>query len=353
MTLTGASTGGFVMHECPAGYYSAGGEDPCHPCPAGQYTDHAGSSQCQPCKAGEFTSEDGASKCEPCGEGTYPNKDSGATECLTNNCQFVLDYADPNTGVVLRNHTFDLRPLRDQNVVEVPSHTHKTFYISFCNKLPASTPCTRSTYVCEDDADLHQAFDAGRIIHIKTRYAHAAPRQPVTVTGVDLELSHGQDNYCPGRARKTILHMKCAMGAKPFSQFELDPTKEDEMRLCEFHFNVETEHACAFCTEEDLKVIRGECEGGERRVTYEALVPCQGVPQSHTESCADVEVNEWAIVIVTGIVVFICVTLIALAIYFWRKKAISERAYNLLVQETTAPVEMTSLDGSDDRNGIN
>jgi hypothetical protein len=44
------------------------------------------------------------------------------------------------------------------------------------------------------------------------------------------------------------------------------------------------------------------------------------------------QVNEWAIVITSGIVVVLTVALVTLAVYFWRKKAQSEQKYALLVQ---------------------
>lgn len=42
--------------------------------------------------------------------------------------------------------------------------------------------------------------------------------------------------------------------------------------------------------------------------------------------------NEWAIVITSGIMVVMTVTLVTLAVYFWRKKSQSEQKYALLVQ---------------------
>jgi ABC-type protease/lipase transport system fused ATPase/permease subunit len=44
------------------------------------------------------------------------------------------------------------------------------------------------------------------------------------------------------------------------------------------------------------------------------------------------QVNEWAIVITSGIMVVMTVTLVTLAVYFWRKKSQSEQKYALLVQ---------------------
>jgi hypothetical protein len=91
---------------------------------------------------------------------------------------------------------------------------------------------------------------------------------------------------------------------------------------------------------------------GERVVKYDALVPCIGVPETIREKCSDVEVNEWAIVITSGIVVVLTVALVTLAVYFWRKKAQSEQKYALLVQETTAPVEMQDYDENFDEPSL-
>ncbi len=53
--------------------------------------------------------------------------------------------------------------------------------------------------------------------------------------------------------------------------------------------------------------------------------------------------NEWAIVVGVALVLATTVALVVLAVYFWRKKTQTEQRYALLVQETSAPVEMQDM----------
>lgn len=338
--IVGAMSGGLTEYDCPAGYYSIGGAASCTPCPPGHYTDTPASSSCQSCPAGEFTGAYGSTSCSVCGAGTYPNAASAATDCVTS-CEFWANVTDPSTGLS-RSYNYSVQPLRDLGTLEVVTNLQKTFYLRVCGKIGVSdSPCKTSTFSCEDDDVLHQAFNAGAILNVAPRTSSVAAAS----TGIDLEYTNGDPTYCGTNQRKTILHLHCHLGAIPYSQIELDPSKEDAARQCEYHFNIQSEYACPQCTLADLEVIRGECESnGERKITYSPLIPCLNPPSSHTETCAEVAVNEWGILIVSAIVVFICVFLIGMAVYFWRKKTQSEHKYNLLVQETTAPVEMHELD---------
>jgi hypothetical protein len=124
------------------------------------------------------------------------------------------------------------------------------------------------------------------------------------------------------------------MGATPYVAQYTEATRQ-----CEYSINVNTQYACPVCNEFDLLKVTGTCETtGERVIKYEPLVPCIGVPAPQREKCSDVEVNEWAIVITTGIVVVLTVSLVTAAIYFWRKKALSEQKYALLVQVRPPPL---------------
>jgi hypothetical protein len=44
--IMGASSGGYVAYDCPAGYASSGGRNPCTICPAGTYSPNTKSTQC-------------------------------------------------------------------------------------------------------------------------------------------------------------------------------------------------------------------------------------------------------------------------------------------------------------------
>jgi len=138
------------------------------------------------------------------------------------------------------------------------------------------------------------------------------------------------------------------MGATPYTIFKLDfEHKEAEARGCEYHFVVETEHACPICDDtRDIKVINGECLDGKREIKYETFIPCVGVPPNKQENFANIEVNEFAILVIAGAVALIVASLIGLAIYFWNKKRQMTQKYDLLVAESAAPnaMEMQELE---------
>mmetsp|Transcript_141047 Transcript_141047/g.316255 ORF Transcript_141047/g.316255 Transcript_141047/m.316255 type:complete len:1411 (-) Transcript_141047:296-4528(-) len=65
--------------QCPAGFFSPGGEEACEPCPAGQHSPAPGGVECLPCPEGQASK--GASPfCSPCAVGTY-SKTPGSSEC--------------------------------------------------------------------------------------------------------------------------------------------------------------------------------------------------------------------------------------------------------------------------------
>jgi hypothetical protein len=345
ITLLGTSTGGFIAYACPPGYAGAGGRLPCTICPAGTYTMNPRSTGCLDCPVGTFNSAPGSSDCTPCGAGTTPNKNRGATECL-NTCTFSANVTDTSTNAV-GNYTFDLTGLNKLGPIVLSSGQSKTFTMRVCDKLAiADSTCkSSSAFVCEDDANLHESFEAGNLLSFIP--ALAEPDSRTVAAGFTLQYSMGSTAGCP-KPRKTHLHFHCQMGATPYVAQFVESTRQ-----CEYNININTEYACPVCNDFDLIKVTGTCETtGERLVKYEPLVPCVGVPDAMKEKCSDVEVNEWAIVITSGIMVVMTVTLVTLAVYFWRKKSQSEQKYALLVQETTAPVEMQDFDENYDEPSL-
>jgi hypothetical protein len=335
-----------VAYECPAGYKGDGGQVPCTICPAGTFSMNPRSTKCAECPVGTFSSAPGSADCTPCGAGTTANKEKGATECLST-CRFSVNVTDTATSLA-GNYTFDLTELHKLGPLTVTAD-QKTFTLRVCEKLTAAqSPCkSSSAFVCEDDADLHESFEAGNLLSFVP--SHPDPDSHNVAAGFTLEYSMGSLAGCP-KTRKTSVRFNCQMGATPYVAQHVDTTRQ-----CEYSINVNTQYACPICNDFDLLKVTGACETtGERVIKYEPLVPCLGVPAPQREKCSDVEVNEWAIVITTGIVVILTVTLVTAAIYFWRKKALSEQKYALLVQETTAPVEMQDfVDDADDEPSFN
>jgi len=259
---------------------------------------------------------------------------------------FSSGVTDTTTSIV-GNYTFDLTALKQLGPIVVPSGQSKTFTLRVCDKLASTESSCKSSsaFVCENNADLHQSFDAGNLLSFYPQPAE--PDSHAVASGFTLEYSMGSHEGCP-KTRKTFLHFACQMGAIPYVA-----KYDSSTRACEHHINISTQYACPLCNSFDLVKVAGMCEtSGERVVKYDALVPCIGVPATIREKCSDVEVNEWAIVITSGIVVVLTVALVTLAVYFWRKKAQSEQKYALLVQETTAPVEMQDYDENFDEPSL-
>jgi hypothetical protein len=69
-----------VAASCSPGYYSANGQEPCDPCPAGSAQSASGATSCTPCTAGTFASAMGQAFCSACGPGTY-ELDIGSSAC--------------------------------------------------------------------------------------------------------------------------------------------------------------------------------------------------------------------------------------------------------------------------------
>jgi len=340
--IMGASSGGYVAYDCPAGYASSGGRNPCTICPAGTYSPNTKSTQCLECPAGTFTNSPGSSFCLSCGAGTSPNKVKGATSCVTS-CVFSVDLMDSETSTIMGNYTFNLTDFKSIAPLVVQYETKK-FTAGVCDKLTTSqSPCkSTSAFVCEDDSFLHESFEAGNLLSFLPNAPD--PNYQNVAAGFMIEYSMGSAVGCP-KTRKTYLHFSCKMGATPY----LIQFMEDSNRHCEYHISVITEYACPMCNDFDLVKVTGACEvSGERTIQYEPIVPCRGVPDTQREKCSGVEINEWVIVISVGFAVVMAITLVGLTLHFWKKKTQTEQKYALLVQETTAPVELQDFDDLDD-----
>eukprot|EP01087_Luapelamoeba_hula_P010552 TRINITY_DN2795_c0_g1_i1.p1 TRINITY_DN2795_c0_g1~~TRINITY_DN2795_c0_g1_i1.p1 ORF type:complete len:1862 (-),score=142.29 TRINITY_DN2795_c0_g1_i1:134-5719(-) len=346
VVLTGTTDGGMVKISCPAGYFSVGNTAPCTPCAPGYYAPTSRSTQCVPCPHGTFAAGETSSECLRCGTGTVPNKEEAATTCLTT-CKFDVNSTVKNAeGVSLPvTYHWDLTPL--SKVPPLSSDAMEKlgmkFTMQLCDKMtPAqqANGCKQPTFVCEEEPANHEFFPAGSLLSFDQN-----PPEKLT-DGFMLTYSHGSSKDCEGRERRSIIEMKCRIGATPYTMFKLDYEHyESAARACEFRFIMETEYACPFCTDQDIKVIHSECVEGSREIKYETKIPCLGVPKSRTESCSNIEVNEFAILVIAGAVVAAFGVLIAMAIFFWNKKRQMAQKYDLLVAESGSnSVEMQDLD---------
>lgn len=70
---------------CMPGYFSASGQDPCEPCPAGTFQPDSGQTTCQACAPGSGQASEGSIECIPCADGTF-QPDAGQTACLSCTC---------------------------------------------------------------------------------------------------------------------------------------------------------------------------------------------------------------------------------------------------------------------------
>lgn len=81
--------------ECLAGYYAVTAADPCTPCPAGQFSQAAGSNKCVPCADGFYTNSTGSSTCTRCpaNSAIYSPPGDSLSKCLC-----VRDFYRNRTG---------------------------------------------------------------------------------------------------------------------------------------------------------------------------------------------------------------------------------------------------------------
>jgi len=342
--------GGNVQRICEAGYMGDGNSQ-CTPCTPGYFSELKKQSECTPCPYGKFSSDSMATACTRCGPGTTPNRKEAATGCVTT-CVFDVNTTTPEGAVSTIPYRFDLTPFRKLPPISIPSPNsewHSKFTMQVCEKMTVhqtTNPCQDSTFVCEENESLHRTFDAGSLLSFipNTLEDEIKPYQ-----GFMLEYSMGSDASCAGKQRKSVFHFSCKLGAAPYIPIKFDYAhREAEAKACEYHFLVETEHACPICElDRDIRIINGECLDGKREIKYEPIIACINPPPSQTEACSNIEVNEFAILVIAGAVALVVASLVGVAIYFWNKKRQVAQKYELLVAETSAPVELQEVDRED------
>ncbi|XP_078588379.1 uncharacterized protein LOC144869188 [Branchiostoma floridae x Branchiostoma japonicum] len=77
---TYSNSAGTDCDPCAAGQYSDTAGTPCQPCPAGQFNTQGGSTSCQACPAGQFSASQGSTSCQSCPAGQYSGS-AGSTSC--------------------------------------------------------------------------------------------------------------------------------------------------------------------------------------------------------------------------------------------------------------------------------
>lgn len=87
VTGSGLDLGAYEMGVvfCQPGAFSATGEEPCDPCPAGEFQPEAAGKECFPCNPGSFAAMPGSTLCNPCPAETF-QPSMGAAECVACNC---------------------------------------------------------------------------------------------------------------------------------------------------------------------------------------------------------------------------------------------------------------------------
>ena len=77
---------------CEPGTFSATGEQPCDPCPAGEFQPNVGGTECLACAPGTFAATTGSASCSPCPVETFQST-IGAVACVPCAC----DNSEPCT----------------------------------------------------------------------------------------------------------------------------------------------------------------------------------------------------------------------------------------------------------------
>eukprot|EP00005_Dracoamoeba_jomungandri_P002939 CAMPEP_0174255698 /NCGR_PEP_ID=MMETSP0439-20130205/5016_1 /TAXON_ID=0 /ORGANISM="Stereomyxa ramosa, Strain Chinc5" /LENGTH=1755 /DNA_ID=CAMNT_0015337995 /DNA_START=247 /DNA_END=5511 /DNA_ORIENTATION=+ len=334
--IFGTVSGGTTDYLCPAGFYGSG-NGPCKKCPAGSFSAE-GASSCVLCPVGTFASSEGSTVCLPCGAGTTPNKgsESGSTGCTTD-CTFYANLTNPLT-TKYDNFTYDLNFLRsDKFYISVPEW-EKEFSFMLCDQMKHSdTGCDEDSYVCENDLLRHESFNAGEILNF-----HPNGEDPTR--GYTLKFSHGSSDTCPFE-RSTIVHVACSILQTDRYLLSAQPGHVDEAKTnCTYHMTLSSRIGCVLCTEDMLTKNEGECIEGKRTISYSSEIICLGIPPSTEEDCTDIEVNEFAVLIVAGLIIIAAVGLLLLTFYFWTQKRQVSQKYELLVAEGKGSmVEMEEL----------
>lgn len=336
--------GSAVCVSCKDGSISKGSQQMCSACPAG-FTSNSNHTHCVPCPSGMFSK--GFSKCLPCPSGTVPDPNSEfctLPDLLTmNNKTFLTSKLRGKIGKPSDYCKEDRMLKYCYGTFFGPSlHKESLFYISFAN--PSEIKMPNYARVSNMNAYSFGIFPKSSLTLTEIEYlelndicseAHnkilvnlGSELSFVNTTnnGLILEYSNGDhcDKYEKFTTRIQLVCDKYEKEGWPFFTHE---------NGCEFAFIWPTIHACKVCSNEDLRVHKGECKDGKREIHYYESESCVFANRTgfekKIEKCEEKSVvNSWPFLVlaVTGVMLVILVGVVSLWIFKIKKTIILTQA---------------------------
>ncbi|XP_033608891.1 UPF0577 protein KIAA1324-like homolog [Cryptotermes secundus] len=358
-------------------------EHGCIPCPPGQYID-PNTTACTPCPPDTTVSDSlayGEDSCQPCG----PGLTSLDGVVCTTKCVFNFD------GV-----QFDLRSLANPYLVKGSrlftasgAQYYHLFNISLCGQTAALCSNNVSyqiegqtsqvkSFVCrttivpsqsaEEDLTLStQSVTLGdELVAVSKNVSY----MNIQVIDEFVEMGFHDDLHfyystplstrsCP-QGRTTVITLHCDPDQKGEGRIKL-PAKcpDGTCDGCNFNFLWASASACPICTENNYRVVKGECVYGTQTVHYLPPTNCimpSTVPLTKSVRCTTHIPLELQIVI--AVTVALALFLCGLMLYFWKKTQHLEYKYMKLVQSAggrdgegeaeLAPAESCALDDGEE-----
>jgi len=321
VVITGATTGGNDVIQCPPGTYSSSpGSTECLQCPAGSYSALSGSTSCIECPVNYYNAEVGATSCTMCLSGSYTNG-VGAVYCFTD-CLF----SDVTRSGKLVE--YDLSALGGAMTGPIYDQDRTAYYISICNITSKSGVCPYQTHMCSVGQD-GSASDWGSSVGFLPNHSDES--------SFSIQLEEGDSNGCGTNENRNVeIQFQCdttaGIGSPSFVS--------DNNQNCSLTFTWTSILGCAVCQDSDYSTVTGTCSNGKRSVNMVRISDCNGpgVKTAKSEACASVEFPFFMVFVV--LLVFLLLVGLAIGIFVKNRKITAE--YVHLKEQHDNPIELDS-----------
>lgn len=372
------------IHEIEVSNVKGGGAEKCESCEDNQQN-------CITCDPGFYI---GNGKCIKCPKNTYSTgfdnivgiesclkcptftfSEPGSTYCYSN-CFISINSGDAATAQI-----FNLTGLAGEHVVSAPQrfttkgyNYHHSYFISICGQPYKESRCLNNateksevssisgaicrTTIIPDDKKLlsAQPLNVGKVI-TTIQVANASAPKNNTV-------SHSEDGNITFIFYSKRYTEVCTNGTAARVTLLCDQTKTGEGKLvigdsecdqetcngCLYHFSWRTVHACARCTQNDYKIIKGGCKNGKKTIHYvwkENRNCIEGVekPKDTLEECSIFEksILDFKLVILGFLLagVFLAIIVIILC---YRNRSLSYKYSRLIDASQTKDGELPAAE---------
>lgn len=384
LTVVGASIGGKTVLNCPAGYFSSGGESVCVPCSPGTFAANPRSTTCQKCPAGTAAAYAASTSCESC-----PTQTSVASE--TNGDH---DLCAPMCSIKTEDGKLydwnDLAPAMTRLTRENLLANFPELYVYPCAGKGGYLLCRSSlgsmtdrSFICGDNPWLSKspsfarsfeyigdalktqmrsdmiagragegkrADPTGELDHEQLNFGTVLQRATLGKNGIVLEYKGG--STCPsGEPRTTTLNLICPSSS---AKSEASPTYVSYSE-CHAELQWVTTAACKACTKEDYREVVGKCESRKQSIIYvlnsdKCHHSTFTTPASSQRPCSSVNISIGFVI--AGVLV-LALLLASVAVFCLRHKKLSTE-YRLLkaAHDGTFADNETQFGVDDDEEGV-